>query len=350
MAEMNARGRRNPATNEAMTTVSLLFGALLSLMFGRYGVDGLTGTTVFLGIFASKNTMALFMSLLAIFATGVLADRAQPAPIRLLAVFSFLLSIPLLIRAHSVGALVTTAASFVVLLLTAIFARLRSRERLFMLIGVAAMVMPFVAAVAILAFEGTLDNAISGFITGVLGKDTTLTGRTLLWQIALGEIHKHPFFGSGYAAFWLHGNLLAESIWRYFSIASRSGFEFHDTYLEVGVELGWIGIVALVVTLGLAFARSFRLALADQTMATASLFAAVFCLTTRTFDEVDAPFPFAIGTFLLFVIAAYGADYVRAVRLSRHQAPRQAPLNARQDQRPLTGVTKLPITSPHGHV
>jgi len=79
----------------------------VSLMFGRYGVDGMTGAAVFLGIFASKNTMALFMSFLVICATAALADRVQPSPQCLVSAFYFLLSIPLLLMAHSVGAVGT---------------------------------------------------------------------------------------------------------------------------------------------------------------------------------------------------------------------------------------------------
>ena len=308
-------------------SVSLLFGAVVSLIFGRNGVDGMTGQTVFLGVFASKNTMALFMSFLAIFSTAVRADRGQPTPLRLLAVFSFLLSIPLLLRAHSVGTLVTTAMSFMVLVGTAVFARARLRERLLLLAGATALALPVVVVVVVLAIEGSFGEAISRFVIVVLGKDPTMTGRTVLWQIALAEIQKRPLFGTGYSGFWLQGNLLAESIWRYFSIESRMGFHFHDTFLEVAVELGWIGVAALTLTLVLAIERVVRLALADRTIATASLVAALFCLVTRTFDEVDAPYPFAVGTYFLFVIAAYGADYAQAAWRTR-RAP--APVRVRQ--------------------
>jgi exopolysaccharide production protein ExoQ len=319
-------GFLRPRAFASAMSVSLLFGAVLSLIFGRYGVDGMTGATVFLGVFASKNTMALFMSFLAIFSTAVLADRGQPMVLRLLALFSFLLSIPLLLRAHSIGALLTTSVSFIVLVLTFVFARARPRERLLLLTGALALALPVVVVVAVLAFEGVLGEAIARFVIGVLGKDTTMTGRTVLWDIALSEIHKRPLFGIGYSGFWLQGNLLAESIWRHFSIESRMGFHFHDTFLEVAVELGWVGVAALTLTLVLAVERMVRLALADQTVATASLVAALFCVVTRTFDEVDAPYPFAVGTFFLFVIAAYGADYALAARRRGHRAVIQEPL------------------------
>jgi exopolysaccharide production protein ExoQ len=310
-------GFLRPREFVAAMSVGLLFAAVLSLLFGQYGVDGLSGETVFLGIFASKNTMAMVMSLLLIFAAAVLADRDQPPLLRLIAVFSFPLSIPLLVRAHSVGAFLTTGASFVVFLLIVVFARLRTRERMLLLTTVAVLVLPVAIVTLILVFNGTLGNAVSMFITGVLGKDPTLTGRTVLWHIALDQISKQPFLGIGYSAFWIQGNLLPEGIWRDFLIDSRSGFNFQDTVLEVAVELGWVGATLLVITLVLAIERTIRLAFADQSLANSALLAALFCLVTRTIGEVDAPYPFVIGTFLLFVIAAYGADYARAVSSPR---------------------------------
>jgi exopolysaccharide production protein ExoQ len=295
-------------------SVSLLVGAVLSLAFGRYGFDGMTGETVFLGIFASKNTMALFMSFLAIVSAAVMADPGQPGLLRLLAVLSFLLSLPLLLLAHSAGALLTTSGSLIVLVLTVTFARLRVRERLLLLAGIATIILPIILIVVLLALNGTLGHEISDFIIQVLGKDPTLTGRTVLWRIALTEIAKRPLLGVGYYAFWQQGNLMAEAIWREFSIDSRMGFSFHDTYLEFAVELGWVGVAALVVTFIQVVERSVRMALADQTWATACLVAVLFCLMTRTFDEVDLPYPFAAPTFLFFVVAAYGADYARLVR------------------------------------
>ena len=310
----------SPRAFVSAISIGLLAGAVLSLAFGRYGVDGMTGETVFLGVFASKNTMALFMSLLAIVSACLLADRGQQAVPRLLAALSFLLSIPLLLRARSAGAIVTTGASFAALLAIAAFARMRARERLLVLAGLFAVTVPIVAIVALLALNGTLGQAATEFISGVLGKDATLTGRTVLWQIALTEIAKRPFLGIGYYAFWLQGNLLAESIWRQFSIDSRMGFSFHDTFIEFAVELGWTGTTLLVVTLAQVLERIVRLALADRTWGTACLAGLVICLISRTFDEVDLPYPFAAPTYLFFVAAAYGADYARSVRNDKNQA------------------------------
>ena len=318
-------GLLRPREFVSAMSVSLLCGAVLSLLFGRYDFDGMSGETVFVGIFASKNTMAAFMSFLAIFAAAVLADRGQPSPFRLLAVVAFALSIPLLLRAHSAGAMLTAGGSLAVLLLTMAFARLQFRERLLVLAGAGAIAV----LVALLACNGTLGADWSSFLTEGLGKDATLTGRTMLWQYALAEIARRPFFGAGYYAFWQPGNLLAEAIWRYFDV--RGGFSFHNTYLEIAVGLGWAGAAVLVVTLGVAMARAVALALADRSWATAALVAVTFCLIARTLGEADAPYPFSAGTFLLFVAAAYGADYAGVARreiFANHAIPLLDPVSA----------------------
>ncbi|MDB5392935.1 MAG: O-antigen ligase family protein [Rhodospirillales bacterium] len=303
-----------PRAFVSAVSVSLMIGAIVSLIFGRYGVDGMTGRAVFLGIFASKNMMAMFMSFLTIFGAAVLADRGQPMPLRFLAGLSFFLSIPLLLRAHSAGALVTTVISFLVMGFTLVFSRMGAKERLLILICTTIVGTSILVLVVMLAFDGTLAATVSGFVSGVLGKDSTLTGRTELWAIALSEIEKRPLFGVGYSAFWSQGNLLAEGIWRAFQIESRSGFTFHDTFLEVAVELGWVGVTALVITLVFTVVSSVRFALACPGWTTTCFVTVIFCLLTRSIVEVDIPSPFSIGTYLLVVIASYSSDYARMQR------------------------------------
>lgn len=306
-----AAGFLRPRDFVSAMAVSLLFGAVLSVLFGREGIDGMTGARVFLGIFASKNTMALFMSFLAIFGVAVLFDRGQQPVLRGLAAIAIVLGVPLLLLARSAGATLTTAASLAVLLAVSGFARLSPRGRLATLAVAIAVVLPCVVLATLLALNGTLGEEVSVFIASGLGKDPTLTGRTVLWQIALDEIGRRPLQGTGYYAFWLQGYPLAEAIWRSFSIESRMGFHFHNTILEFAVELGWPGVAALVGTLVLAIVRAVRLALSDRTMASGALVASLFCLATRMAGEVDTPYPFAVGTFLMFVVAAYGADDAR---------------------------------------
>jgi len=267
--------------------------------------------------------MAMFMSILTIFAAAVCADGGQKPLMRVLALFSFVLAVPLLLKAHSAGALVTTILSFAILGITVLFGRMSRRERMMILVCALILALPLAGILAALACNGTIGTAFASFLSGVLGKDPTLTGRTVLWGIALNQISLHPWLGGGYCAFWIQGNLLPEGIWRDFQIDSRSGFTFHDTYLNFAVDLGWTGVAALVITLWLGLERAVRMALALPGWTSACFVTVLFCLLTRSIGEVDLPSPFAIGTYLFFVIASYGADYARTV-----QAAERAPVRA----------------------
>ena len=76
-----------------------------------------------------------------------------------------------------------------------------------------------------------------------LGKDATLTGRTLIWRRALDSISEHLIAGLGYAAFWQVGSWSVEQVWYFMKISNKMAFHFHDTYLHIAVYLGVIGML-----------------------------------------------------------------------------------------------------------
>jgi exopolysaccharide production protein ExoQ len=80
-------------------------------------------------------------------------------------------------------------------------------------------------------------------ITHSVGRNATLTGRTELWS-ALLRMKTNPWFGTGFASFWL-GNRLAE-LWSIFSWYPN---EAHNGYLGIYLDLGWVGITLLGVLL-----------------------------------------------------------------------------------------------------
>lgn len=84
-----------------------------------------------------------------------------------------------------------------------------------------------------------------------LGKDMTLTGRTYLWREIVKAVNKHPFFGYGYEGFW--------QFWRgidnpalMLRLPEFHGFmpeQSHNGYLEIALEVGWIGFSIFLVSL-----------------------------------------------------------------------------------------------------
>jgi exopolysaccharide production protein ExoQ len=76
-----------------------------------------------------------------------------------------------------------------------------------------------------------------------MGKDPTLTGRTDIWKLVLG-MTGNPLVGTGFESFWLGKRL--ERMWSIYWWHPR---EAHDGYIEVFLNLGWLGIVMFGIVL-----------------------------------------------------------------------------------------------------
>jgi len=87
---------------------------------------------------------------------------------------------------------------------------------------------------------------VGDFLLQALGRNPTLTGRTELWG-ELVRIPINPILGTGFESFWLGKRL--DYIW---SLHWWHPNEAHDGYLELYLNLGWMGIAlfALVVVSG----------------------------------------------------------------------------------------------------
>jgi O-antigen ligase len=105
-------------------------------------------------------------------------------------------------------------------------------------------------AVAVAIFAAFIDS--SGALLGLLGRTSSLTGRTDVWKAVL-SIHTNPLLGAGYESFWLGDRI--EEVWR---IVGFNNFaEAHNGYLEIYINLGWLGLIML----GVLFVSGYRNAL-----------------------------------------------------------------------------------------
>jgi O-antigen ligase len=88
----------------------------------------------------------------------------------------------------------------------------------------------------ILCLLGVLIVPEMGFIQA-MGRDSTLTGRTELWDDVL-HVAGNPLFGTGFESFWLGDRL--QLIWaKHWWHPNES----HNGYLELFLTLGWLGVV-----------------------------------------------------------------------------------------------------------
>jgi O-antigen ligase len=97
------------------------------------------------------------------------------------------------------------------------------------------------AMVAVSSFA--LFSSSGGGLLGTLGRDSTLTGRTDIWTQVL-SMADNPVFGTGFESFWLGTRL--QKIWDLWWWHPN---EAHNGYIEVYINLGWMGLTLLGILL-----------------------------------------------------------------------------------------------------
>jgi exopolysaccharide production protein ExoQ len=265
------------------------------------------GSLILIGLFGSKNYFGLCVALLLLAATVVTFDKSQPAIVRLVAFVTMALTPIVLVFSRSVGALVCALSA---LLLTAMIALL---FRFPPLVRLAALVL--VVPLILMAWVVWLNYGSSDSILTSVGKDVTLTGRTWLWQWADMAISEKPVLGVGYEAYWRPNNWGAEEIWLHDQKASKTGYHFHNTILQVTVDLGYVGLVVFLATLTAIAGRIGSRILFSQANAEQIFAIAAFAfLLLRLPLEVDIIWQFQIPTVIVSLIWVYLAPTRRTAR------------------------------------
>jgi O-antigen ligase len=109
----------------------------------------------------------------------------------------------------------------------------------------------FVLVVSQLGIWFFTENRSIGEVTiEMSGRDSTLTGRSDLWEDILQYASKNPFTGVGYGSFWI-GNL-SHNLWDKHFWQPTQG---HNGYIDIYVELGMIGLFLLGSLLLSAFGK-----------------------------------------------------------------------------------------------
>lgn len=235
------------------------------------------------GLTTHKNIFGLDMGLGVISLLLVPLGRRMRhlrAPFAALAFFMLLWS-------HSAGALVSTLAALVVLCIMPI-ARVKGLQK-----------APFLAVAAgLIAAIGVVLKQNAELLPGLLQKDTTLTGRTELWDLLITAIKNRPLLGYGFDTFWqgLHGDSL--------SIIRGVGWlvpTAHNGYLELLISLGIVGALIFLPLLLQAIRLAWLYAGIDR--AASGLFPAAFLVLWLVYNMSESTLLTRNGIpMLLFVM------------------------------------------------
>jgi exopolysaccharide production protein ExoQ len=127
-----------------------------------------------------------------------------------------------------------------------------------------------------------------------------------MWEWADMAIEKRPMLGVGYQAYWQPGNWGAEEIWSHDLKIDKTGYHFHNTFLQVAVDLGYVGLLVLLATLATISVRIGSCLLFSRPDAEQIFAIAVFLFHLfRLPIEVDLFWQFQIPTVFLSMIWVY---------------------------------------------
>ena len=239
-------------------------------------------------------------------ASAVALDKARSLVWRGLAAAAALVGLYLVAVTHSATGVLTALLAMTILSWLMVYQATPAGVRAWHLIALAAIVVVLLTAAPEL---GTLAD---GFRQNVLHKDATLTGRVYLWSVADHVISQRPVLGHGYKAFFSSGSADAVGFMRSMGATDARGVGFQDTYREVIVDLGFVGLAAFVLTTLPAMLRiiGHEVSRPSPTFAFLTATAVVFMVRSATDMSVE---PMYIYTTLIYALAVYGLKCGREV-------------------------------------
>lgn len=126
--------------------------------------------------------------------------------------------------------------------------------------------------VLLLLYECVIQDVIPGAYTllspirAMTGKDGSLSGRTIIWDIVKQHIQTAPYLGSGYGAYWLGPFPRSPSyVFMYTMFFYPS--ESHNGYLEIVNDLGYLGLGCLLVFIVVYIRQALELMRYDRSQA-----------------------------------------------------------------------------------
>jgi len=216
----------------AVAVLSLLLAVLLP----GFGVEQDVHSGDWKGIFSQKNVLGRIMSLGVVLSlTGPFAGRRVVCSTGMFLVCSFLL--------FKSGSRTAIAITIIVALLVACWYLCR---RLPLYAKLATIALGLALAISAYALVGT------DVLLRLADRDSTLTGRTDIWEAAVTAGESHWLFGYGFSAVWLGPySTIGDHIF-------DSTAHAHNGFLNLMLELGAIGLFLFLALITKTFLREVR--------------------------------------------------------------------------------------------
>jgi exopolysaccharide production protein ExoQ len=142
-----------------------------------------------------------------------------------------------------------------------------------------------------------------------MNRDTTISGRTEIWDVGISLIKERPLFGLGAEGFWQVGRSDAENLLYAFEKEEGERFSFHNSYIEILVHLGFVGLVFFLIPLTFICYRAVKNWFKHQDTLVTFYILMVILPLARSLTESDLYNVFEIHKELLFLAGLVGIAY-----------------------------------------
>jgi exopolysaccharide production protein ExoQ len=262
------------------------------------------GLLMNVGVTTDKNMLGLIVFVISLGTAwnlrGLLANKGVPNRRRRLFAQGILLliGIYLLLTAHSSTSLACFLLGSGLVLATHVRAIANRPSRVYAL----SLAIFCLGGLAIV-FGG------AGGAASALGRDATFSGRTDIWAAVLLAA-SNPIIGSGFESFWNSPNVLivqrALALVNWYHPEGLN--EAHNGYLEIYLNLGWIGLCLILLILTTGFLRAARIFRCDVELGSLMLAyiitGAIYSVTEAGFRTMNPMWIF----LLLAVVSVSGAS------------------------------------------
>ncbi|MEE9381460.1 MAG: O-antigen ligase family protein [Hyphomonadaceae bacterium] len=283
------------------------------------------------GPFGEKNIFAWRMTIALLSALALALDPKEPPIIRLVAMPVIPVAFLFMFMAKSATTLVMSLAAIFVFLIVWLFWTNVSRIRHLRVLLIVVFLMSIVVSTLLMAFLP--ENDFSNAFLGLIGKDSTLTGRTMLWHTGREVVREHPWLGYGAGGYWRLDVGTAQTLLELSFKPAGSSFSFHSSYLETQVNLGRIGLMTLIFTVAWSLYRTVLGWLKTQDVKHSFLMLVAMIMFITSFTESVFFSAFDISVTLFFIAAATSLkreepEYVAVPTDAFPQSPEEAALLA----------------------
>jgi len=252
---------------QQLTIPPVMYILILSLIVGMANPtriieigDDLSQKNAWHGITLTKNQFGMMAAIGVIICVNAWLSREGRT---LLALAGSVISFICLILSRSNTSLLSTMVA--VVFMVAVMRVPIIKQRYSAHVATALVVM-------LLLYECAIQDLIPGAHTllspvmGMTGKDGSLSGRTIIWDLVKQNMRTAPFLGTGYGAYWL-GPVPSSPSYIFVYTMYFYPSESHNGYLEIMNDMGYLGLISLLFFLGVYVKQALELMRFDRAQA-----------------------------------------------------------------------------------